>query len=197
MVPHRPVPACGGSAVVAGQPGHGRLRCACAAGGTAGAGRPVRVEPLILVAAAGGGIRAAWWAEHALADLAAMRCGPHDVFAVSSVSGGSLGMAVLDSAPAGQAEADIARIAGPDALAAGIDGLLLHDLIAGFTGLDLPAAQMPPGRALQRPRRPDRECLAERGQQPAAAVPAPPAGPAVAAAVQLHRRQLGLPGHHR
>ncbi len=118
-----------------------------AAGGTAGAGRPVRVEPFILVAAAGGGIRAAWWAEHALADIAARRCGPHDVFAVSSVSGGSVGTAVLDSAPAGQAAADIARIAGPDALAAGIDGLLLHDLIAGFTGLDLPSAQMPPGES--------------------------------------------------
>ena len=117
-----------------------------ATGGTAGAGRAVRVEPFILVAAAGGGIRAAWWAEHALADIAARRCGPHDVFAVSSVSGGSVGTAVLDSAPAGQAAADIARIAGPDALAAGIDGLLLHDLIAGFTGLDLPSAQMPPGQ---------------------------------------------------
>jgi hypothetical protein len=115
------------------------------AGGTAGAGRPVRVEPFILVAAAGGGIRAAWWAERALAAIAAKRCGAHDVFAVSSVSGGSVGTAVLDSAPAGQAAADMARIAGPDALAAGVDGLLLHDLIAGFTGLDLPAAQMPPG----------------------------------------------------
>jgi hypothetical protein len=117
-----------------------------AVGGTAGTGRPVRVQPLILVAAAGGGIRAAWWAEHALTDLAATRCGRQDVFAVSSVSGGSLGMAVLDTAPAGQAGADIARIAGPDALAAGVDGLLLHDLIAGFTGLDLPAAQMPSGQ---------------------------------------------------
>jgi hypothetical protein len=120
--------------------------CAVPAVGGTAAGRPVRAEPFILVAAAGGGIRAAWWAEHALADIAAERCGPHDVFAVSSVSGGSVGTAVLDSAPAGQASADIARIAGPDALAAGIDGLLLHDLIAGFTGLDLPAAQMPPGQ---------------------------------------------------
>ena len=64
-----------------------------AAGGTAGDGRPVRVEPLILVAAAGGGIRAAWWAEHALADTRRQRgAGAHDVFAVSSVSGGSVGI---------------------------------------------------------------------------------------------------------
>jgi hypothetical protein len=117
-----------------------------AASGTSGAGRPVRVAPLILVAAAGGGIRAAWWAEHALADLAVTRCGPHDVFAVSSVSGGSLGAAVIASAPVAQANADIEQIAGPDALAAGINGLLLHDLIAGYTGLDLSAAQMPPGQ---------------------------------------------------
>lgn len=118
-----------------------------AAGGTTGAGRPVRVEPFILVAAAGGGIRAAWWAEHALAAIAARRCGPHDVFAVSSVSGGSVGTAVLDSAPTIRAaDADMADIAGPDALAGGIDGLLLHDMVAGFTGLDLPAAQMPPGQ---------------------------------------------------
>lgn len=118
-----------------------------ASGGTTGAGRPVRVEPFILVAAAGGGIRAAWWAEHALADIAARRCGPHDVFAVSSVSGGSVGTAVLDSASTIRAaDADMADIAGPDALAGGIDGLLLHDMVAGFTGLDLPAAQMPPGQ---------------------------------------------------
>ena len=109
-----------------------------AGGGTAGAGRPVRVEPFILVAAAGGGIRAAWWAEHALAAIAGRRCGPHDVFAVSSVSGGSVGTAVLGSAPTIRAaDADMADIAGPDALAGGIDGLLLHDMVAGFTGLDL------------------------------------------------------------
>ena len=113
----------------------------------AGTEGPVQVRPLILVAAAGGGIRAAWWAEHALADLAAIPCGRADLFAVSSVSGGSVGMAVLDSTRTTRAaDADMADIAGPDALAAGIDGLLLHDMIAGFTGLDLPAAQMPPGQ---------------------------------------------------
>jgi len=152
-----------GSTTAAGQPGDTPLQSAlqswltdpqtaacavpAAGGATAGAGRPVRVEPLIVVAAAGGGIRAAWWAEHALAQIADTKCGPHDVFAVSSVSGGSVGVAVLDSAPTtAQAGTDIARMAGPDALAAGIDGLLLHDLIAGYTGLDLPSAQMPPGQ---------------------------------------------------
>jgi hypothetical protein len=117
------------------------------AAGIAGTEGPVQVRPLILVAAAGGGIRAAWWAERALAGLAAIPCGRADVFAVSSVSGGSVGMAVLDSTRTTRAaDAEIADIAGPDALAAGIDGLLLHDMIAGFTGLDLPAAQMRPGQ---------------------------------------------------
>jgi hypothetical protein len=121
--------------------------CAVPAAGAATAGPQLRIRPLILVAAAGGGIRAAWWTEDALADVAATPCGPDDVFAVSSVSGGSLGMAVLDSAPTIQdADADMASIAGPDALGAGIDGLLLHDTLAGFTGLDLPAAQMPGGQ---------------------------------------------------
>ena len=113
----------------------------------------LRVQPLILVAAAGGGIRAAWWAENAMAKFAGTPCGRHDVFAVSSVSGGSVGMAVLDSeqaasgaSPAAAAGADLTRIAEPDALAAGLDGLLLHDLIAGYTGLDLPAWQLPAGQ---------------------------------------------------
>jgi uncharacterized membrane protein len=118
-----------------------------AAGGTSSGGPPVRIRPLILVAAAGGGIRAAWWAEQALSYLAGKPCGTQDVFAVSSVSGGSVGMAVLDSAPTlAKADDYMTDIAGPDALAAGIDGLLLHDMIAGFAGLDLAAAQMPAGQ---------------------------------------------------
>jgi hypothetical protein len=56
-------------------------------------------------------------------------------------------MAVLDSAPTlADANNAMARIAGPDALGAGIDGLLLHDTIAGFTGLDLTAGQMAAGQ---------------------------------------------------
>jgi len=82
--------------------------------------------------------------------FASTECGRHDVFAVSSVSGGSVGMAVLASAqadadgnPKPQADAYIRTIAGPDALAAGLDGLLLHDLIAGFTGVDLRSCSGP------------------------------------------------------
>jgi hypothetical protein len=129
--------------------------CAVAAPPGAPAGAPVvRVEPLVLVAASGGGIRAAWWAVHMMTMLEGTQCGRHGVFAVSSVSGGSVGMGVL--ATSAHPDRAIARIAGPDALAAGIDGLLLRDTIAGYTGLDLTAAQMPAHE-----RYPDRAALME------------------------------------
>jgi hypothetical protein len=129
--------------------------CAVAAPASVTAGTPgVRVEPLVMVAASGGGIRAAWWAVHTMTMLAGTQCGRHGVFAVSSVSGGSVGMAVLATSP--HPARAIAGIAGPDALTAGIDGLLLRDTIAGYTGLDLTAAQMPAHQ-----RFPDRAALME------------------------------------
>ena len=94
-----------------------RSRCALAAGTVDG--HPVRVQPLIQVAANGGGIRAAWWTVKVLSDLVRSPCGTADVFAVSSVSGGSVGAAVLASVPAGTrhpvalANAGIAAMAGP------------------------------------------------------------------------------------
>ena len=142
---------------------HSPLTTACAVptpGAATAGGHQVRIEPLVQVAASGGGIRAAWWTVHVLGTLAGTRCGKHDVFAVSSVSGGSVGAAVLAAVPRGTArpvaaaEASIATIADPDALAAGIDGFMLRDTIAGYTGLDIRAAQMP-GTA----RFPDRAAL--------------------------------------
>ncbi len=142
---------------------HSPLTTACsvpAPGAATAGGHQVRIEPLIQVAASGGGIRAAWWTVHVLGTIAGSRCGKHDVFAVSSVSGGSVGTAVLAAVPAGTrrpvaaADASIATMADPDALAAGIDGFMLRDTIAGYTGLDIRAAQMP-GTA----RFPDRSAL--------------------------------------
>jgi hypothetical protein len=128
------------------------LTTACAVpapGAATPGGHQVRIEPLVQVAASGGGIRAAWWTVHVLGAIASTRCGKHDVFAVSSVSGGSVGTAVLAAVPRGTrhpiaaADASIATMADPDALAAGIDGFMLRDTIAGYTGLDIWAAQMP------------------------------------------------------
>lgn len=133
--------------------------CGVRAGATAD-GRTVDVEPLVLVAASGGGIRAAWWTARALSALASTPCGEHAVFAVSAVSGGSLGLAVVAGGSPAVAVADprpaLSRIAGPDALAAAVDGLLLRDMVADVTGLDLTAAQMPRGQ-----RFPDRAALME------------------------------------
>ena len=144
---------------------HSPLTAACAVparGAPVVAGHPVRIEPLIQVAASGGGIRAAWWTVKVLGTIASTPCGVHDVFAVSSISGGSMGTAVLASVgtgsrhPVAAADASITAMAGPDALAAGIDGLMLRDTIAGYTGLDLWAAQMPATE-----RYPDRAALME------------------------------------
>jgi hypothetical protein len=140
--------------------------CAVPAAGTAG---QVRVEPLVLVAAAGGGIRAAWWAVDALDRLAATPCRRHAVFAASGVSGGALGLAIT-AATAGR-DVALARVAGPDALAAAVDGLLLRDTIAGMSGLNLTAAGMPAGQ-----RFPDRAALMEHAwesEDPGLAQPFP------------------------
>jgi hypothetical protein len=146
------------------------ISCAVRApAGTVPGKRVVRVEPLVLVAAAGGGIRAAWWSSQALGLLTATPCGRHAVFAVSSVSGSSLGLAVMATTP--QPAAAMSRIAGPDALAAAIDGLLLRDMIAGTTGLNFIAAQMPPGQDF-----PDRAALMEsawEAEDPALTEPFP------------------------
>jgi len=146
--------------------------CAVPAPSAAGA---VRVEPLVLVAAAGGGIRAAWWTVQALDRLATTPCRRHAVFAASGVSGGSVGLAIMDaSADRGAA---LARVAGPDALAAAIDGLLLRDTIAGMTGLDLAAAGTPAGQ-----RFPDRAALMEHAwetEDPGLAQPFPLRRPAL------------------
>lgn len=156
---------------------HNPATTACAvpppAGTLAPGGLPVRVEPLVLVAAAGGGIRAAWWTEHALDSIADLPCGPHAVFAVSSVSGSSVGLAVMTTTS--HPDAAILRMAGPDALSAALDGLLLRDMIAGFTGLNFTAAQMPPGQ-----RYPDRAALMESAwiaEDPALARPFPLTAP--------------------
>jgi hypothetical protein len=109
---------------------------------------------MVLVAASGGGLRAAWWTVKALEKLAATPCGQHSVFAASGVSGGSVGLAIMDTTP--HPDAGLASIAGPDGLAAAIDGMLLRDTIDALTGLDFTAADMPAGQ-----RFPDRAALLE------------------------------------
>jgi len=108
--------------------------------GVAGA-EPVTARPLLLVAADGGGIRAATWTVAALRTLSgAGDCGRSAVLMSSGVSGGSVGLALSRGA---DPQGDVERLAGPQALAAALGGLFVGDLVAGATGLRLPALDAP------------------------------------------------------
>lgn len=108
------------------------------------AGKPY---PVFVVAAAGGGIRAAYWTAAVLGELAdRYPAFPDHVYALSSVSGGSLGSAVFAglvadraqpqegaqaSAPRGYAAASRA-VLGQDFLGPVVAGMLFPDLIQRF-----------------------------------------------------------------
>jgi hypothetical protein len=109
-------------------------------------------RPLVLVAAPGGGIRAAVWTTFSLDRLFPDDCARARIFAVSGASGGSVGavtwQVALDHERTRDAEAStdhddidtsprsaIERMSGQDALAAGIAGLLLRDLPQPVIGL--------------------------------------------------------------
>jgi hypothetical protein len=110
---------------------------ACAAAGTV---------PLVLVAAPGGGIRAAQWTAAGLELLSSGPCGAGPVFAVSGVSGGSVGTTVWSATrptvpPAGGAAPEtaatraVAGMAEDRALSAALAGLFLRDPLASVTGV--------------------------------------------------------------
>ncbi|MEZ5211977.1 hypothetical protein [Gordonia sp. (in: high G+C Gram-positive bacteria)] len=111
--------------------------------------RPVR--PLVLIAASGGGIRAAVWTATSVATLSGREdrpghvvrndCQSSAVFASSGASGGSVGLSVVQSsnqvgrtAP-GDYRAGAKALTNPDPLAAGAAGLLVGDVFASTTGL--------------------------------------------------------------
>lgn len=105
--------------------------------------RPVRATPLVLVAAAGGGIRAAWWTVNGLTTLGDDMgdCARAAILASSGVSGGSVGLAIADRAP--DPTAAVGAIASPDALSSAVTGLLQTDLLSGMTGINLPPVGWP------------------------------------------------------
>ncbi|GAB91491.1 hypothetical protein [Gordonia rhizosphera] len=121
-------------------------------------GQSVSARPLVLVAASGGGIRAAVWTANSMATM--MRsadgpagngiCGSAANFLSSGVSGGSVGLALAraetadsgdPSDPSGVAKAaDEIRSAAttltdPQALAAGLSSTVVGDTVASATGL--------------------------------------------------------------
>ncbi|HEY0127490.1 MAG TPA: hypothetical protein VGB58_10175 [Blastococcus sp.] len=99
------------------------------------------IRPLVLVAASGGGIRAATWTSgvmHALDQ--AGDCAAPAVFLSSGVSGGSLGLVLgREEDPDVDPTDDVAELAHPDALSGAVAGLLVGDLVAGSSGLKIPS----------------------------------------------------------
>jgi hypothetical protein len=109
------------------------------------------IRPLLLVAAQGGGIRAATWTVDIMRSLPAATsaevanssdCASHATFLSSGASGGSIGLASFQpngNAATKPADNSTASFGGPNALAADIAGLLDGDLIGGVTGIRVPS----------------------------------------------------------
>jgi hypothetical protein len=114
-----------------------------------------RCAPMVVVATAGGGIRAAYWTGTVLGRLHDTAPSlPEQLFAVSGVSGGSVGAAVYRAMLAGQAKAGCAgsmescvqQVLARDFLGPVSAGLLYPDLLQRF----LPWPLLPDrGRALE------------------------------------------------
>lgn len=120
-------------------------------------GATSRIRPLLLVAAEGGGIRAATWTTLTMSGLVeAGGCAAGSVFLSSGVSGGAVGLALAanppwdaatlaGAAPEDQAEraeqlrASVLAIADSAALPTAMSSFLVTDQIAGSTGIKLPS----------------------------------------------------------
>jgi hypothetical protein len=125
---------------------HGTWPCALA---VAEGGTLKKVQPLVMVAAEGGGVRAAWWTVDVMSKVASTQCGANSVLLASGVSGGAVGLGVMAATGDGSAQtaplAAAGTMAAQDALAAGVSGLLVRDLIAGAFGLEIDPADTPDG----------------------------------------------------
>jgi hypothetical protein len=109
---------------------------------------PTGPEPIVLVSASGGGIRAAYWTASALAHMEGIAGFSHNLFAVSGVSGGSLGAATYVTLKRAQLEGgapghllDAVRgVLAQDFLSPVVAGLLFPDLAQRFVPVPVPWA---------------------------------------------------------
>lgn len=95
-----------------------------------------KIRPMLLVAAAGGGIRAAYWTANAMNDLND-NCAGRSVFLSSGISGGAVGLTIARSP---HPDAVVDHLAGPEGLGGAVAGLLVSDLVGGVVGLRLPSS---------------------------------------------------------
>jgi hypothetical protein len=98
------------------------------------------VRPVLVVAAEGGGIRAAYWTATAFEALRTRGgCLDSTVLLSSGVSGGSVGMAITAALEQGHGLYDVEtmldRLATPETVAVGAAGLLVRDQVAGLSGI--------------------------------------------------------------
>ncbi len=100
----------------------------------------ITLRPLLLIAAEGGGIRAAYWSAGAL-DLmvAAAPCADAATLFSGGASGGAVGLTAARYTAAGQARDTVAIMAGPTALAANATGLFDRDIVYAASGVPAPA----------------------------------------------------------
>lgn len=120
-------------------------------------GEPGEPKPMIVVAAAGGASRAGYWAANVLGELQDASGGrfAQSLFAISSVSGGSVGSAAFVSqlhdnpAVGGRFGAAVRETAGGDFLSPALAGLLFPDLAQRF----LPTIPLGHGAVLALPDR--------------------------------------------
>lgn len=110
-------------------------------------GHKVSVRPLVLVAAQGGGIRAATWTVDVLTKLAsAGACSDDSTFLSSGASGGSIGLTTFHVSGRNykaQSEVSTADFAGPVALGTDVVALLTGDEVGAVTGIRVPTQTNP------------------------------------------------------
>ncbi len=131
----------------------------------AGAGDSVRVRPMLMVAAEGGGIRAAYWTVRSLDALVERAgCSASSTLFSAGASGGSVGLTVArfsgtpDQPGTAAAVTAVTRMAGPETLGAAVIGTFVRDPWYGASGVPLPTYGPAATTAWQ-----DRARLIERG----------------------------------